>query len=155
MICDMRVVRYFILLRCMRRHKLGPDFSFIELSRAVTVSVICTIAKLKSQYEPPRDKTNNVAVRPAKTQISMGIHPVWSESSLCTQWVAKDSSFLHADSEDWSDWADAQPDLSLRWAHTHFVGFVMRRLISKWHNSLTWKHPFRKLCIECALPKLF
>ena len=29
----------------------------------------------------------------------------------------------------WSDWADAQADLSLRWAHTHFVGFVMSRLI--------------------------
>ena len=25
----------------------------------------------------------------------------------------------------WSDWADAQADLSLRWAHSHFVGFVM------------------------------
>ena len=32
--------------------------------------------------EPPHDKTNNVAVRPAKTQISLGIRPVWSESSL-------------------------------------------------------------------------
>ena len=29
----------------------------------------------------------------------------------------------------WSDWADAQADLSLRWAHTYFVGFVMSRLI--------------------------
>ena len=29
----------------------------------------------------------------------------------------------------WSDWADAQADLSLRWAHSHFVGFVMSRLI--------------------------
>ena len=29
----------------------------------------------------------------------------------------------------WSDWADAQADLSLRWAHNHIVGFVMRRLI--------------------------
>ena len=28
----------------------------------------------------------------------------------------------------WSDWADAQADL--RWAHSHFVGFVMSRLIS-------------------------
>ena len=27
-----------------------------------------------------------------------------------------------------SDWADAQADLSLRLAHSHFVGFVMRRL---------------------------
>ena len=56
------------------------------------------------------------------------ICPVWSESSLCAQWVAKDPSFLHAVSEDWSDWADAQADLSLRWAHSHFAGFVMRRL---------------------------
>ena len=29
----------------------------------------------------------------------------------------------------WSDWADAQADLSLRWAHTYFIGFVMSRLI--------------------------
>ena len=29
----------------------------------------------------------------------------------------------------WSDWADAQAELSLRWAHTHFVVFVMSRLI--------------------------
>ena len=65
-----------------------------------------------------------MTVRPVKTQISLGILPVWSESSLCTQWVAKDPSFLHANSEDsWSDWADAQADLSLRWAHSHFVGF--------------------------------
>ena len=27
-----------------------------------------------------------------------------------------------------SDWVDAQADLSLHWAHNHFVGFVMRRL---------------------------
>ena len=29
--------------------------------------------------EPPRDKTNKMTVRPAKTQISLGICPVWSE----------------------------------------------------------------------------
>ena len=28
----------------------------------------------------------------------------------------------------WSDWADAQAELSLRWAHSHFVGFVTSRL---------------------------
>ena len=50
--------------------------------------------------EPRHDKTNKMSVRPAKTQTSLGIIPVWSESSLCAQWVAKDPSFLHADSED-------------------------------------------------------
>ena len=29
----------------------------------------------------------------------------------------------------WSDWADAQADLSLRWAHTQFDCFVMSRLM--------------------------
>ena len=36
----------------------------------------------------------------------------------------------------WSDWADAQADLSLRWAHSHFVGFVMSWLICK---MVRWK----------------
>ena len=39
------------------------------------------------------------------------------QSLLCAQWVAKDPRFLHADSEDCSDWADAQADLSFCWAH--------------------------------------
>ena len=30
-------------------------------------------------------KSTKWHVRPAKTQISMGIHPVWSESSLCAK----------------------------------------------------------------------
>ena len=33
-------------------------------------------------YEPRHDKTNKMNVRPAKTQISLGIRPVWSASSL-------------------------------------------------------------------------
>ena len=35
---------------------------------------------------------------------------------------------LSAQRKLWSDWVDANSDLSLRWAHTHFVGFVMLRL---------------------------
>ena len=50
-------------------------------------------------FEPRHDKTNKMSVRPAKTQIRLGIRPVRSESSLCAQWVAKDPSFLLADSE--------------------------------------------------------
>ena len=34
------------------------------------------------KIEPWHDKTNKTSVRPAKTQISLGIRPVWSESSL-------------------------------------------------------------------------
>ena len=52
------------------------------------------------RFEPQHDKTNKMTVHPVTTPISLDIHPVWSESSLCAQWVAKDPSFLHADSED-------------------------------------------------------
>ena len=51
-----------------------------------------------------------MSLRPLKTQISLGIYPVWSESSLCAQWVPKDPSFLHADSED-SDQTGQMPKL--------------------------------------------
>ena len=61
------------------------------------------IPKQMSQNEPPHDKTKKMTVRPAKTQINLGIRPVWSESSLCAQCIAKDPSFLHAYSEDWSE----------------------------------------------------
>ena len=51
-------------------------------------------------------------VRPVKTQISLGIRLVWSQFSLCAEWAAKDSSFLHADSED-SDQTGRMPESSL------------------------------------------
>ena len=68
-------------------------------------------------------------MRPAKTQISLGIRLVWSESSQCAPWVAKDPMFLHADSED-SDQTGQMPRLIWVFAGRtcHFVGFVMRRL---------------------------
>ena len=41
----------------------------------------------------------------------------------------------------WSDWADVQADVNLRWAHSHFVGFVMLPLISRlfliYHNQIS------------------
>ena len=55
----------------------------------------------------------------------------------------------------WSDWADAQADLRLHWAHSHFVGFVMRWLISS--SVITYvlgrrQYPFWGTCPESLLP---
>ena len=114
-------------------------------------------------YELRQDKTNRMSVHPAKTQISLGICPVWSESSLsmwrklgslATHWVHSEdfdqtvrpaktqislgirvkkawilSYPLSAQPKLWSDWVDAQANLSLCWVHSHFVGFVMSQLI--------------------------
>ena len=80
-----------------------------------------------------------MTVRPAKTQISLDIRPVWSESSLSAQWIAKDPNFLYADSED-SDWADAQADL--RWAHMPFCWFCHEaaQMVQKYTNHSTRLH---------------
>ena len=42
----------------------------------------CINRKRSGTDEPRHDKPNKMAVRPAKTQISLGMRPVWSESSL-------------------------------------------------------------------------
>ena len=70
-------------------------------------------------------------VCPAKTWISLGIRPVWSESSLCAQWVAKDPSFLHVDSEV-SDQIGRIPRLI--WV---FTGRTLILLVLTCHGSFT------------------
>ena len=63
------------------------------------------------------------------------------QSSLCAQWVAKDPSFLHADSED-TDQTGQMPSLIRVFAGCtgHFIGFVVRWLtwteqVLAWHGS--------------------
>ena len=98
--------------------------------------------------ELPHDKTNKMTVCQAKTQISLGIRQVWSESLLCAQWLAKDLSFLHADSELWSDCADAQADLSLRWAHMPFCWFCLEAAQITKHNSKQNLHKKRCTMVD-------
>ena len=56
-------------------------------------------------YEPPHDKTNKMTV-PSENSDQPG----------------------HSDNED-SDWADAQADLSLRWAHMPFCWFCLEAVL--------------------------
>ena len=46
-------------------------------------------------------------------------------------------NFFHAVSEDWSDWADARADLSLRWAHMPLCLFCHEA--AQLCLKLTWK----------------
>ena len=92
-------------------------------------------------------------VRPAKTRISLGIRPVWSESSLGTQWVAKDPRFLHADSED-SDQTGRMPRLIWVFAGRTlillFVGFVISPLKCVWY-FIAAQRGLNKLIKYCQL----
>ena len=88
---------------------------------------------LQKLHEPWHDKTNKVSVCPAKTQISLGIRPVWSESSL-SAWRKLGSIATHeAHSED-SDQTGRMPRLI--WV---FAGCTVILLVLSWFASATNK----------------
>ena len=75
-------------------------------------------------FESQHDKTNKMSVRPAKTQISMGIRPVWSDSSL-SAWRKPGSLASHwAHSED-SDQTGRMPALIWVFAGRTAILFVL------------------------------
>ena len=76
-----------------------PEHTFCRVVAHLFLYLACYAVLSLNIFGPRHDKTNKIAVRPAKTQISLGIRPVWSESSLCAQWVAKDPPFLQTDSK--------------------------------------------------------
>ena len=96
-------------------------------------------------------KTNKIMCAPTEDSDQPGclcMHPVWSESSLCTSWVAKDSLLLHSDSK-YSDQTGRMPRLIRVFAGQtgHLVGFVVWRPI--W-NHVTIIHcnflNFKRFC---------
>ena len=75
-------------------------------------------------YEPRHDKTNNVSCAPSETSDQPGHPPnlirvfaVRMKKTLVLSYPLSSQRRL------WSDWADAQADLSLRWAHRSFCWF--------------------------------
>ena len=80
----------FLLCKCTilgtRNTKIGVHILFLEQNFVGFVPECltkkCNKSTMKILFEPPHDKTNKMSVRPAKTQISLGIRSVWSESSL-------------------------------------------------------------------------
>ena len=74
--------------------------------------------------EPSHDKTNKMAFTPSEDSDQPGHLPSLIRGfAVCMKedWVL--SYPLSAQRRLWSDWADAQADLSLRWAHMPFCWF--------------------------------
>ena len=76
-----------------------------------------------SSTEPPHDKTNKMACAPSEDWDQPGYLP-----SLISLRCPHEESLgpyypLSALRRLWSDWVDAQADLSLRWAHMPFCWF--------------------------------
>ena len=88
-----------------------------KITGIITVTVLWYLSRSMT-------KPTKWHVHPAKTQISLGICLVWSESSRCAQWKGKDLKVSSCRQQRlWSEWADAQADLSQRWPHMSFCWF--------------------------------
>ena len=96
------------------RHSLNTPIKipivFSIISKFLSFVIRKSDYLLKPTFEPPHDKTNKMTGRPVKTQISLGVRPVWSESSL-SAWRNIGSLVTHwAHSED-SDQTGRMPRL--------------------------------------------
>ena len=113
--------------------------------------------------EPPHDKTNKMACAPSEDLNQPGHLPPLIRVFAVRIRKARVLSYpLSVQRRIWSDWADAQADLSLHWAHSYFVGFVMRWLKLMWSNS-SQRMPFPRLfkprheknCLRGLRPGIF
>ena len=90
----------------------------------------CTIERVK-KYNMGRDMTKPTRWLCAQRDSDQYGHPPSLIRVFAVRmrkaWVLR--YLLSGQRRLWSDWADAQADLSRRWEHSHFVGFVMSRLI--------------------------
>ena len=73
--------------------------------------------------EPTHDKTYKMACVPSTDSDQPGNPASLIRALKGHHYYSKDPSFLHEDSEDQSDWADAQADLSLCSVHMPFCRF--------------------------------
>ena len=81
--------------------------------KIMEVSFLWISSSVMILKKPPHDKTNNVVMRPAKTQISLGICPVWSESSL---WAWRNlgslvTHWVHSENTDQTGQTERMPRL--------------------------------------------
>ena len=111
----------------------------------MTIGLLVWIATI---HEPRHDKTNRLSVRQAKTQISLGIRPVWSESSLST-WRKLRSLATHwAHNED-SDQTGRMPRLI--WV---FAGRTLTLLVLSCRGSYMY-HKMQDLISSTMLQLCF
>ena len=100
------------LTNLMNREQRNYQFDFLRPQHSLFnyfTKLVEQYTKVR-KYESRHDKTNKMSVRPAKTQISLGICPVWSESSL-SAWRKLGSLATHWGHSEDSDQTGRMPRL--------------------------------------------
>ena len=104
---------------------------------------ICCICRLEEKkFEPPHDKTNKMTFVPSEDSDQPGHPPSLIRVSAVRSMGSWGPNFASGGQRWlWSDWADVQADLSLRWAHRSFCWFC--HAVAQFSY---WNH-FRNHCV--------
>ena len=115
--------------------------------------------KIKSN-DPQQDKTNKITCVPSKDSEQPGHSPSLIRVftvHMKKAWVLSYS--LSAQLRLWSDWADAQADLSLCWAHMSFCWFcyavaqMVGHMVTTWLLMFTLTHNLVYIALSWTLYK--
>ena len=208
-----------------KKKKIRVWYIFDTVLYSTSLTLFSNQLSIQIYWARARQNPTKWSVRPAKTRSSLAIHPVWSESSLCAQWVSKDlrlllvgwlcwgltsqstifqscrdgaiaswvinqysrgvkclaqghntaavgleprtsrsgvrhsttepprSPLLLVDSEDWSDWADVQADLSFCWTNSWKCWFCHALALMQ-NSSPSCKTHFKQVNNETFLKVL-
>ena len=122
--CNLVILHCNTLIRwaCIKTYIVGTHILWVP-----TTYVLMEKYGKVSLNEPIHDKTNKMACAPSEDSDQPGHLPSQIRDfavRVKKAWVLRYP--LNAQRWLWSDWVDAQTDLSLGWVHSHFVGFVMR-----------------------------
>ena len=120
------IIDFLLMIKCILYPgkyifilKIYMNFCIIKSNEFMAQKVYV----LKLHLSRSTTKPTDWPVRPAKAQISLGICPVWSVYIVCLMGSSGPKVFSCGQQRLWSDWCDAQADLSLCWVHC--VRFVM------------------------------
>ena len=121
-----------VFLSCSKVICPTNERGFWKINRLVQLGYLKKIVGKVPSHEPPHDKTNKMTVRPGKTQISLGICPVFAGCSVDSLGPELSSCWQR---RLWSDWADAQTDWSLHPVWSVFAGRTLILLVLSWGGS--------------------
>ena len=112
---------------CLSPLRISPFFSLFFFERRS----VCRRIKTMSQFKWATLRQNQQNGMCAQRSRSAWASAQSDQRFRCPHEESLVLSYpLSAQQKLWSDWSDAEADLSLRWAHSLSVGFVMRRLMS-------------------------
>ena len=129
----------------------------LQMKRGVNSKLSVVLQSLQIvmliRNEPPHDKTNKMAYLPSEDSDQPGHSPSLIRVftvRLMASYGPKLSSYVQQ--RLWSDWVDAQADLSLRWVHIPFSCFCHEvAQIKKQHSERLKATDERNTCTQLAV----